>query len=79
MPELHTLLKVTLKTHPNLQAMLIGIQQYKPTWIMGAPSIVPLELDFPSSVLGLLGVPSAFITLFIYLMVKIYTKKHNFI
>ena len=29
--ELHTLLKVALKAHPELQAMLIDVQQYKPT------------------------------------------------
>ena len=34
-PELWALLKVTLKAHLELQAMLIGIQQYKPTWAVG--------------------------------------------
>ena len=29
--ELCTLLKVALKAHPELQAMLIDVQQYKPT------------------------------------------------
>ena len=30
-PELCALLKVMLKAHPELQAMLIDVQQYKPT------------------------------------------------
>ena len=38
MLELHALLKVTLKVHPELQAMLIDVQQYKPTWVMGGAS-----------------------------------------
>ena len=29
-PELRALLKVALKDHPKLQAMLIDVQQYKP-------------------------------------------------
>ena len=36
MPELHALLKVMLKAHPGLQAILIYIYQYKTTWIVGA-------------------------------------------
>ena len=47
--ELRALLKVVLKAHPELQAMLIGIQQYKPTWAVGGASIAPEVLDFPSS------------------------------
>ena len=31
-PELRALLKVVPKAHPELQAMLIDVQQYKPTW-----------------------------------------------
>ena len=48
-PELWALLKVTPKAHPELQAMLIDIQQYKPTWAVGGASTAPEELDFPSS------------------------------
>ena len=48
-PELWALLKVTPKAHPELQAMLVDIQQYKPTWAAGGMSAVPEELDFPSS------------------------------
>ena len=51
-PELWALLKVTLKAHPELQAMLIDVQQYKPTWAIGGTSAVPKELDFPSSTAG---------------------------
>ena len=50
--ELRTLLKVALKAHPELQAMLIDIQQYKPTWDMGGASAMPKELDFTSSTAG---------------------------
>ena len=48
-PELRALLKVAPKAHPELQAMLIDVQQYKPTWVMGGASAMPKELDFPSS------------------------------
>ena len=41
MPELLTLLKVALKAHPELQAILINVQQYKPTWILGGASAEP--------------------------------------
>ena len=51
-PELWALLKVVLKAHPELQAMLINIQQYKPTWAIGGTSAVPKELDFPSNTMG---------------------------
>ena len=37
-PELRALLKVALKAHPELQAMLIDVQQYKPTWAVGGAS-----------------------------------------
>ena len=47
--KLRALLKVMLKAHPELQAMLIDVQQYKPTWAIGGGSAVPKELDFPSS------------------------------
>ena len=50
--ELRPLLKVTLKVHLQLQAMLINIQQYKPTWVVGGASATPKELDFPSSTTG---------------------------
>ena len=46
------MLKVALKAHPELQAMLIDIQKYKPTWVIGGTSTMPKELDFPSSTTG---------------------------
>ena len=52
MLELHTLLKVLLMAHPELQAMFIDIQQYKPTWVVGGTSALPKELDFTSSAMG---------------------------
>ena len=48
-PELHALLKVMLKAHPELQVMLIDVQQYKPTWFMGGASAMLKELVFTSS------------------------------
>ena len=52
-PELWVLLKVALKAHLELQAMLIiDIQQYKPTWAVGGASVIPEVLDFPSSNAG---------------------------
>ena len=51
-PELRALLKVVPKAHPELQAMLINVQQYKPTWAVGGASTMPEELDFPSSNAG---------------------------
>ena len=51
-PELCALLKVVPKAHLELQAMLIDIQQYKPTWAIGGMSAAPEELDFPSSSTG---------------------------
>ena len=51
-PELRALLKVMPKAHPELQAMLINVQQYKPTWAIGGAPAVPEELDFPSSTVG---------------------------
>ena len=50
--ELHALLKITLKAHLELQAILINIQQYKPTWEVGGVSATPKELDFSSSTAG---------------------------
>ena len=50
--ELRALLKVAPKAHPELQATLIDVQQYKPTWAVGGTSTVPEELDFPSSNAG---------------------------
>ena len=47
--ELYALLKVVLKVHPEVQAMLIDIQQYKPMWVIGGTSVMPKELDFTSS------------------------------
>ena len=51
-PELQALLKVKPKVHLELQAMLIDVQQYKPTWAIGGVSPKPKELDFPSSTVG---------------------------
>ena len=51
-PDLWALLKVAPKAHPELQAMLMDIQQYKPTWAIGGASTTPEELDFPSSTVG---------------------------
>ena len=42
-------MKVVPKVHPELQVMLIDIQQFKPTWVVGGMSAAPQELDFPSS------------------------------
>ena len=39
--ELHALLKVALKVHLELQAMLINVQQNKPMWVMGGISVMP--------------------------------------
>ena len=36
--ELHILFKVASKAYPELQAMLIDVQQYKTTWIVGGAS-----------------------------------------
>ena len=51
-PELLALLKVALKAHLELQAMLIDIQQYNPICDIGGSSAMPKELDFPSSTSG---------------------------
>ena len=51
-PKLWALLKVVPKAHPELQVMLIDVQQYKPTWAIGGASTAPEELDFPSSTVG---------------------------
>ena len=51
-PELNALVKIMLKAHPELQAMLMDVQQYKPTWAVGGTSAMPKELDFPSSTVG---------------------------
>ena len=42
-------MRVTPKAQLELQAMLIDIQKYKPTWAVGGASAMPEELDFPSS------------------------------
>ena len=39
--ELHPLLKVVLKAHLELQAMLIDVQQYKPTWVVEDTAATP--------------------------------------
>ena len=45
-------MKVAPKAHPELYAMLIDIQQCKPTWAVGGVSAAPEELDFPGSTTG---------------------------
>ena len=52
MPELCGLLKVVPKVHPEIQAMLIDIQQYMPMWVVGGTSVVPKDLDFKSRAMG---------------------------
>ena len=51
-PELQALLKDAPKARSELWAMLIAIQQYKPTWAIGGASAAPKKLDFPSSTMG---------------------------
>ena len=43
-PEPCALLKVMPRAHLELQAMLIDVQQYKPTWVVGGTSATPKEL-----------------------------------
>ena len=50
--ELHALLKVMLKTHVELQVILIDIQQYKHMWVVRGISAVPKELNFTNSTVG---------------------------
>ena len=49
MLELHTLLKVIINAYPEVQALLIDVQQYKPTWIVGGASAMLLELNFSNN------------------------------
>ena len=51
-PELCALLKVMPMAHPELQVMLIDIQQYKPTQVVGVKSAKPKKLEFTSSAMG---------------------------
>ena len=51
-PEMRALLKVMPKAHLELQAILINIQEYKPTWAVGGASAMPKELDLPNSTTG---------------------------
>ena len=41
-----------LKAHPELQAILIDVQQYEPTWLIGGASAILQELDFLSNAVG---------------------------
>ena len=50
--ELCTLLKVTPNTYLELHAMLIYIQESKPTWLVGGISAMPYKLDFTSCAMG---------------------------
>ena len=43
-PELKALLKVSNKAHPELQALLIDLLQYKPKLLVGASPVSPAEL-----------------------------------
>ena len=43
-PELKALLKVSNKAHPELQALLIDLMQYKPKFLIGGKAVAPLEL-----------------------------------
>ena len=43
---------VALKAHSELQAMLVDVQLYKPTWVMEGTSTMPKELDFTNSTTG---------------------------
>ena len=54
-PELWALLKVAPKAHPELQAMLIDIQQYKPTWAIGGASAMPERVGLPKQHHGQMG------------------------
>ena len=50
--ELCSLLKVVPKAHPELQIMLIDVQQYEPTWMVGGTLAAPKQLDFTSTTAG---------------------------
>ena len=50
--ELRTLLKVVLKAYPELQDVLIDVQQYKPMRFVGGTSAAPEDLDFISCTMG---------------------------
>ena len=55
MPELYSLLRVALKKYLELQAMLIDVQQYNPTWVKGCISYtlgVELHKQHPSQIGG---------------------------
>ena len=43
-PELNALLKIVPKAHPQLQAHLIDLCQYNPTWWVGIDSEAPKAL-----------------------------------
>ncbi len=43
-PELKALLKIAPKAHPELQAMLVDLQQYKPALLVGGKPLAPSEL-----------------------------------
>ena len=51
-PELCTLLMFVPKAHPELQSMLINVQQFRPTWVLGGASATLRELYFTSSTAG---------------------------
>ena len=44
--ELRALLKIAPKAHPQLQALLIDVLQYKPTWVVDARTASPKQLGF---------------------------------
>ena len=43
-PELRALLKVSNKAHPELQALLIDLMQYRPKFLIGGKKVAPKEL-----------------------------------
>ena len=51
-PELCTLLMFVPKAHPELQSMLINVQHFRPTWVLGGASATLRELYFTSRTAG---------------------------
>ena len=43
-PELRALLKISHRAHPELQALLIDLLQYRPTFVVGGERRTPKEL-----------------------------------
>lgn len=51
-PELKALLKIAAKAHPELHAMLIDLQQYRPKFVVGEPPVAPPELGMVGDAVG---------------------------